>query len=214
MTTDWHARWEEGRIGFHREEVNPWLTKFLEHIVHEDKRLLVPMCGKSLDMTFLAEHAHEVVGIELVEKAVIEFFAEKNVAATVEEGPHRIYRHGRVELHVADVLDSPLEPYGTFDAIWDRAALIALPKIVRAQYAGRLLQMLKPGGHMLLVSLSYDQTKLDGPPYSVTDEEVQELYADAGELVRLHSESAGDAPAKFEELGLELVESVWKLTRS
>lgn len=211
---EWHQRWREGRIGFHLPHVNPDLERWLPRLAPSPTRVLVPLCGKSLDLGFLAQQGHEVVGVELVEKAVREYFQEAGVPPSSDEEPgHPVYRAEGVELHVADMLRVPAEALGLIGAIYDRAALIALPPETRPAYAERLMSLLPPGCRMLLITLAYDQASMDGPPFSVSDDEVRTLFGGHGELEQLDQRRAQDIPPRAQEIGLEITTTVWLLTR-
>lgn len=213
---EWHERWREGRIGFHLPEVNPDLVRWLPRLAPSSTRVLVPLCGKSKDLRYLAELGHEVVGVELVEQAAREFFQENEIPFTRDgdsPGEQALYRGGGVELHVADMLALGPDSLGLVGAIYDRAALIALPAETRRPYAERLLELLPSGCRMLLFTLAYDQARLEGPPYSVSDDEVRSLYGDAGVLERLEHEPSTSAPPRFAELGLVVSASTWLFTR-
>jgi thiopurine S-methyltransferase len=203
--TEWHERWDEGRIGFHREEVNPWLAARMDAL-GEPGRVLVPLCGKTVDLTHLAEAGFAPVGVELVEKAAVQYFEDRGLEA---ERDGDVFRGGGVEIVVGDILE--WEPEAKFDAIWDRAAMVALPPDVRPRYAERMLEWLRPGGSLLLLSFTYDQEKAEGPPWSVSDDEVRGHYAAHGALEELARE-VGEGPPKFD--GLELAEVLWRLERA
>lgn len=212
--TEWHERWREGRIGFHLPHVNPDLQRWLPRLAEAPTRVLVPLAGKSVDLRFLAQQGHEVVGVELVEKAVQDFFREADVVPAHDKAlGHPVYRAAGVELHVADMLTVSDGALGLVGAVYDRAALIALSPEVRGPYAARLLELLPPGCRMLLITLAYDQERLEGPPFSVSDEEVQLLYGGAGELERLDQRQAADVPERARELGLTMTTTVWLFTR-
>jgi len=213
MSTEWHQRWEEGRIGFHLSSVNPTLKNHLDKLCEGPARVFVPLAGKSLDLRFLAEAGHQPIGVELVEKAVQDFFAEHALTAEVSDiSSHKKWSGGGVDLHVADIFHLEPDAIGHMDAVWDRAALVALPPDVRPRYAQKILSLLRPGGRMLLVTFAYDQSRLDGPPYSVPDDEVRALYGSAGELSRLeHGEV--DASPRARESGVSFTESVWLFVR-
>lgn len=216
MVTDdeWRARWREGRIGFHLPHVNADLERWLPRLAPSPTRVLVPLSGKSVDLKYLADLGHEVVGVELVEEAARQFFVEAAIEPTRdEELGYPVYRGGGVELHVADMLTVPAEALGLVGAIYDRAALIALPPETRKAYARRLAELLPSGCRMLLITLAYDDTQLDGPPFSVGDDEVQALYGAVGTLERLDQRRADDIPARAQELGLVFTTTVWLFTR-
>lgn len=180
----WKQRWAEGRTAFHQGVANEFLVA---HQARLTGRVLVPMCGKAEDLAYLASLGHEVVGVELVEDAVAAFFAEHELTPTVDEpwedGTHRVYRHGAITLIAGDWFTVPHELVGTVNSIYDRAALVAMPPELRVAYVAHLRKLAPAGTPGLLVSLAYDQTTFDGPPFSVEDREVRAHYATAELLV-------------------------------
>ena len=138
----WHQRWQEGRIGFHQDQVNVWLERFWDRLrVAPDTRVLVPLCGKSVDMLWLREQGLEVLGIDLSDIACRDFFHDQgiDVAPVTIDNYHRRERDGIV-LITADMFELPWEVFRGVGAVYDRAALIALPPAMRKRYAERLVQ--------------------------------------------------------------------------
>ena len=170
--------WREGRTHFHREEVNPDLINYWPKLnVNPKATVFVPLCGKSLDMLWLSQQGLKVVGIELSEQAVIQFATEHQLHFQQEtRGEVRHYYTDSISLWVADIFALESSFIAPVDAIYDRAALIALPAKLRPIYVDVCLQWLKPQGAILLKTLSYHQEELEGPPFSVPDEEVISLY--------------------------------------
>jgi thiopurine S-methyltransferase len=191
----WQERWRAGRIGFHRGEANPLL---IEHRATFDEctRVLVPLCGKSADLEWLVVHGFQVVGVELSDIAAQAFFSERGIAPTRrEQHPFVVYEHGNLAIWVGDffaVTDAELEP---FDAIYDDAALIALPAELRRSYAAHQQRLIAPRAALLLITLHFDAA--GGPPFSVSPEEVHELYANATEIRQLAN---ADARAEVPEV--------------
>lgn len=176
----WQARWLEGRIGFHKSEVNPLLTQYLSALeLPKTSRVLVPLSGKSIDMAWLAQQGYDVVGIELVESAVEEFFAEQNLIPTITQPSdsadikrYQAQLSGQtVELWVADIFSLSADNIGQVDAIYDRAALIALPSDMRLKYSEHILNI-SDNAPQLLITIHYDQSQKDGPPFSVSPEQL------------------------------------------
>lgn len=191
----WIDRWATGQIGFHEGVPNAFLTRFWSSA----GTVLVPLCGKSADLAWLAERGCVVTGVELSPLACAAFFAERNLVPTVTPGvPFTRYEHGAITILQGDIFDLR----GAFDAVWDRAALIALPPEVRPRYAAHA-QSLAPRG--LLVSFTYDQSKRDGPPFSVPDDEVRSLYPHAAHLL-----SAPVTEERWQPIG-GATQSVWRL---
>lgn len=192
----WLGRWQEGRIGFHRADVNPRLVQH-QKAFSESIRVLVPLCGKSADLEWLAVHGFEVVGVELSELAARAFFEERGFSPERQERAGFVeYQHGTVSILVGDFFAATSEELGYFDAAYDRAAMIALPEELRARYAAHLRTLLAPKAKLLLITLHYDAE--GGPPFSVSPEEVHAAYAGL-RISELSSDDArADAPGPVE----------------
>ncbi|MFT3762887.1 MAG: thiopurine S-methyltransferase [Pseudoxanthomonas sp.] len=180
----WLQRWQDGQIGFHRGEVMPLLQQHWPALgVAASSRVFVPLCGKSLDMHWLAAQGHRVTGCELSPLAVDAFFAEAGLAPQVEtdaDGVH--HRAGPIDLIRGDVFALTDATLGAMAAVYDRAALIALPPDLRRRYAAEVYGRLPVGCRALLITLEYPQAEMDGPPFSIPREEVQALFAPAWEI--------------------------------
>jgi thiopurine S-methyltransferase len=187
----WNERWSGGQIGFHEGAPNVLLATHIARLeARKPKaRILVPLAGKSLDLRWLAERGHEVVGVEFVATAVRDFFAEWNVEPErLEIGGAPAASANGVTLICADVLELPAEALGTFDVVYDRAALVALEPAARAPYVEVCRNALAEDGVVFLVTFAYDQSRAAGPPYSVDAALVHELYAqDSIELLETRS---------------------------
>lgn len=172
----WLTRWSEGKIGFNQPKPHEMLVAH-EGLLGAGSRVLVPLCGKSVDMTFLAAHGHDVVGIELAEQAVRAFFEEHGLTPTVTEGERCVrYAAGPVTVLCGDVFALTREDIGEVGALYDRAALVALPEEMRRRYAARLREWMPSGGAGLLVTFDYPQEKMEGPPFAVSEREMRELF--------------------------------------
>ena len=177
----WRDRWAEGKIGFHEGHPNVFLTKHLAAL--PGTRILVPLCGKTEDMAYLAAHGKRVIGVELVEDAVAAFFAEHEITPKVTTfGDLRLYNADDITIIAGDWFSVTAELVGTVDAIYDRAALIALPLDLRAKYVAQLRTLVTLGTRGLLITCDYDASKFTAPPHPVPDAEVRALY-DAAELL-------------------------------
>lgn len=212
----WHQRWREGKIGFHRDEVNPWLRDGLAALsLAPDARVLVPLCGKSLDLGWLAEQGLRPVGVELSPIACAAVFEERGVVPARETvGDLERWHADGIELYCGDFFSPALAEAGPFDALWDRAALIALPASMRAEYVAQCARLLVPGARGLLVSLAYDPAEMDGPPFPVPPAEVRSLYADRFALAPVVEGQYCEPSPHLRERGLSrMFESVWQLQR-
>lgn len=176
----WHEVWAQRRIHFHESQPHRLLVAHVGVVEPRPRvRILVPLAGKSVDLAWLAERGHEVVGVELVRAAVEEFLTDRGLDPAThrhELGGHLAFRVGNLTLVCADFLELAPAAMGRFDAIYDRAALVAIEPSARRQYVEACGALLEPGGRMLLVSLEYDQQKGVGPPWSLDEAAVRELF--------------------------------------
>jgi thiopurine S-methyltransferase len=176
----WQNRWETKQIGFHEGKPNRHLVEHWR--VEPAARVLVPLCGASEDLACLAARGHSVVGVELVELAIRRFFDDHGLVPRVESGQHPRWSAGGVTLVQADILAVSAEVLGPVHALYDRAALIALPPAVRPVYVAHLRRLLAPNSEGLLVSFAHDPCDREGPPFPVLDEEVRALWPGAEKL--------------------------------
>jgi thiopurine S-methyltransferase len=175
----WAKRWSEGQIGFHEGAANDLLTRHVARLETKPRaRILVPLSGKALDLRWLAERGHEVVGVEFVAEAVTAFFDEWKVEPQRSEigGKPALSANG-VTLVVSDMMELSPEALGRFDVVYDRAALVALDADTRAPYVATCRSLLADGGVIFLIAFAYDQEKAPGPPWSIETATVRELYA-------------------------------------
>ena len=209
----WHDRWENNLTGFHLNEVNPYLKENWAALnLKPGARVFVPLCGKTLDLIWLAEQGYEVVGIELSPLAVEAFFAENNLTAEKKQlGGLDFWQSGKISLFCGDIFDLAPEILGQIDAVYDRASLVALPPAMRHEYAAKLTQLAE-SAPKLLVTLEYDQSKMDGPPFSVSEEEVRGLYQANYQAKQLTAQDVLADNEKFRSRGLEYMnESIYLL---
>jgi thiopurine S-methyltransferase len=211
----WQERWARNQIGFHLPEVNPYLQRHWPQLaLAQGAQVLVPLCGKSLDLMWLASHGLRVLGVELSEQAVKAFFSEQNLVPRItRRGVFSVYQTDLIEVWCGDFFALDAEAVADCAALYDRAALIALPPLMRAQYAEHLHQLLRPGCQGLLITLDYDQTQKAGPPFAVTDDEVKVLFGSQWTLRVLEEQDILGESWKFVQDGVtQLDERVYQLT--
>ncbi|MGI9605627.1 MAG: thiopurine S-methyltransferase [Acidimicrobiales bacterium] len=186
---DWADRWTTGRIGFHQSKVSRALTSHTDAFAIDGRfeNVFVPLCGKSLDIAFLAELSDTVVGVEFVEQAVREFYEEHGLTAVVDVGPPCRYQAGNITLFAADFFALTPQLTGPIDAVFDRASLVALDRETRRRYADHLASLIPSGARILLVSFDYDQAEMTGPPFAVSAEEVADLYGGTFDITHLET---------------------------
>jgi thiopurine S-methyltransferase len=212
----WHARWSSNEIGFHLKEVNPHLVGFWPTLgLPAGSRVLVPLCGKTLDMAWLLAQGHRVLGVELSRTAVEAFFAEQGLDYKVEEqGAFRRYRAGGLEIWSGDFFALNASDVADCQALYDRAALIALPADLRERYVAQLNAILPVDCRGLLISLEYPQAQMAGPPFAVPEAEVRERLSADWRLELLQRFDALKHNERFRERGLhELHEVIYRLQR-
>ncbi|WP_318477187.1 thiopurine S-methyltransferase [Photobacterium leiognathi] len=203
----WHSRWAENRIGFHLADVNPLLIKHWSAVKPQrDERVLVPMCGKTQDLVWLAERHNQVIGIELSDIAVKAFFAENLYTPLVTGVSNQhLYEFDEISIYQGDYFTVNIEPV---DVVYDRAALIAMPEDMRQMYVEKLLSLVKPGGRILLVTLDYPQDELAGPPFSVPKAEVEALFANC-KVTHLERDDADETHPRRQRGLSRFAEEVW-----
>jgi thiopurine S-methyltransferase len=174
----WHQRWQDNQIGFHQDKPTPLLLKHWPSLgLASGSRVFVPLAGKSLDMLWLASRGHRVLGVEIEQLAVEQFFAENGLTPTMrksEFGTH--YRADEIELVCGDVFALDAGVLSDCDVVFDRAALIALPPDMRRRYVLELYARLPQSCRGLLITLEYPPHEKQGPPFTVPEAEVRELY--------------------------------------
>jgi len=201
----WINRWNENQIGFHVKGVNPLLTRFWPSA---RGRVLVPLCGKSEDLRWLAERRHEVVGVEFSLVAAKAFAAEQGIVFTeTHEPPFTVFRGNRITYYVGDFQDFTPAIGGRFDLLYDRAALIALPPETRPGYVQQLRSLMADGGQGLLIALEYDPSEMHGPPFTVPETEVRTLF-EALRCEKLLEYDCLDQEPKFKERGVTWMKEV------
>ena len=212
----WHQRWAENKIGFHQDKPTPLLLKHWPAVgVAPGARVFVPLSGKSLDLAWFAEQGHEVLGVELSQRAVEQFFEEHALVPTITESRHgRHYTAGRIELICGDAFALDAEVLASCDAVYDRAALIALPDGLRRRYARELYARLPRGCRGLLITLEYPAHEKAGPPFPVPADEVRALYGADWDLALLERRDILAQQPSFQAEGVtDLHTSAWRLDR-
>jgi thiopurine S-methyltransferase len=215
----WRERWDDGRIGFHEALGNELLRHHWPELLARQRargvdagsRVLVPLCGKTTDLTWLREFGHDVVGVEFVETAAVAYFAERGVTPRrFERGGAVCYEYDGVSIWVADFLEMNPEHVGTFDLIYDRAALVALAPEQRQRYIDRLALLSNPGALLFLISFEHDFGS--GPPFSAAG--VESWMAPAFTLERRFEHDILETEPRFKERGASyMIEIAWFGTR-
>jgi len=205
MQTDfWLERWEKNQIGFHEEEVNSHLQNFWATLkLPAQRKIFVPLCGKSKDMLWLLAQGYQVVGVELSSLAVQNFFTENQLEAQVTDcGTLQRWETDGLSIYQGDFFDLRDTDLADCDAIYDRASLIALPPQMRKQYTKHLKSIVPNLSHTLLLTLEYDQNQMQGPPFSVSESEVCDLFGHDYQIECLFSAESLEQNEQFKQRGL------------
>jgi thiopurine S-methyltransferase len=174
----WHNRWERSDTqAFHEKDGNPLFIKHFGALsLPKGARVFVPLCGKTGDIHILLRNGHRVAGAELSPIAVGQLFADLGVKPNITAfGPLQRYQAENIDIFLGDLFDLTRETLGPVDAVYDRAALVALPDAMRRRYAAHLMEISNKAPQLLIV-FDYDQSRMEGPPFSISDREVKELY--------------------------------------
>ncbi|MBD1939456.1 thiopurine S-methyltransferase [Microcoleus sp. FACHB-68] len=206
----WQQKWEEGDIGFHQSEANPFLVEHFETLnLAKSGRIFLPLCGKTRDFAWLLACGYRVVGAELSELAINELFNDLEVEPKISRvGELTHYCAKDIDIFVGDIFDVPAEVLGPVDAVYDRAALVAMPENMRHQYTSHLMEITH-AAPQLLICYEYNQQLIDGPPFSVSEAEIKHHYASAYQVNSVESkEVAGGLKGKVAS-----IETVWLLQK-
>ncbi|WP_434931159.1 thiopurine S-methyltransferase [Shewanella sp. HL-SH5] len=212
----WHEKWQMQQIGFHQPQVNPLLIRFWSELnLVPMSKIFVPLCGKSLDMCYLAELGHQVQGCELSQTAIEQFFNDNQLPFQVQQHTqHQFYAADQIQLIQGDIF--ALDPSVTTDigGFYDRAALIAWPEDMRQQYAQTLAKLIPVDISGLLITLDYPQDTLKGPPFAVSPDWVEQYLSPYFEVTLLACEDVlADNPRFVNKQVPWLNEAAYKLTR-
>ena len=204
----WHQKWQKNEIGFHQSDADAQLVKHFPQLqLKAGNHVFLPLCGKTLDIAWMLDQGYRVAGAELSQIAIEQLFANLGIKPEVTIiGPLKRYSGDNIDIFVGDIFDLTAQELGTIDAIYDRAALVALPKETRKKYTHHLAAITNKAPQLLLC-FEYDQSLMAGPPFSISRDEVEEHYAATYETILLEHEILPQrVKGKVEAIG-----SVWHL---
>ena len=204
----WHRKWSRGEIGFHQSDYNPLMTKYFGDLgLRDGAHVFVPLCGKTRDIGWLLQQGYRVTGAELNQGAVEALFDDLALSPVItQDGALLRFATPELIVFVGDIFDVSAHALGAVDAIYDRAALVALPADIRARYAGHLVKITEQAPQFLL-TFTYDQSKIDGPPFAIPADAVLDLY-DQHYALKLLEERA--VPGGLKGL-TDVQDSAWRL---
>ncbi|XP_039593296.1 probable thiopurine S-methyltransferase [Polypterus senegalus] len=198
LPDEWVDRWKDGRIGFHQDIVHELLKKYLEKILNGRKgiRFFFPLCGKAVDMKWLADLGHTVFGVDVSEIGIKAFFSEQNIPYTEEPvgtiPGAKLFKStdGKIFLYNCNLYDFTSSVAGRFDGIWDRGSLVAINPSDRQRYAALIISLMDTDCRYLLDTFLYNPNLYSGPPFFVPDETVQDLFGEMCSIQLLDSVDA------------------------
>ncbi|CAL8373790.1 unnamed protein product [Boreogadus saida] len=208
---EWEERWQQNRIGFHRPHVNKLLERNIKQVVNgrTGVRFFFPLCGKAVDMKWLADMGHSVVGVEIAEKAILQFYEDNNMRYAVEPVPSipgaKVYKNVEksISIYHCDLYKFNSCVEGQFGAIWDRGSLVAINPEDREKYASLLLSLMAEDCRYLLSTLLYNPEQHKGPPFLVPNEQILALFGSSCDVQLLDSVDALDQ--RWREAGLDFM---------
>ena len=184
----WHKKWEKNELGFHENKTNALLVENFSILsMHRSGRIFLPLCGKSLDIAWLLAQGYHVLGCELSHVAIEQLFTSLKIKPTrVKFNYIERFSAEHIDIYVGDIFKLSSADIGNVDAVYDRAALVALPEHIRNNYVPHVIELTR-SAPQLLISYEYDQHVMNGPPFSVSNGEVRNRYQADYQLSLLRS---------------------------
>ncbi|MEX0662667.1 MAG: thiopurine S-methyltransferase [Balneolaceae bacterium] len=204
----WQSRWRKNKIGFHLPEGYPGLQKYWHHLdITDHPVVLVPLCGKSIDMVWMEEQGGTVIGVEISEKAILDFLDENNREyKTNTFANFTIYQTGKIHLWCGDFMKLPKHKLPKINLIFDKGALIALPPKMRISYFYKIKELAGNSTKILLQHFEYPQNQMPGPPFSVSEEEIENAFKATFSIHLLESNNIKpETFPKFQRRGLNSI---------
>lgn len=216
---EWEGRWNEGRIGFHQAHIHRLLEGNIDKIVcgRQKVRFFFPLCGKAVDMKWLADMGHEIVGVEISETGIKQFFEEQGLeykeepVAAIPEA--KVYKSSdrKISIYQCDLYNFSSAVEGRFGGIWDRGSLVAINPCDRTKYAALITSLMDKDCRYLLDIFEYNPELYKGPPFFVPEDEVKQLYGGACDIELL--QSVDSFSERHKAWGIDsLLEKVFLLT--
>lgn len=191
---NWQKMWDSDQIGFHQSSVHPDLMTYESEFLDKNCRVFLPLCGKTLDLVYLADKGHEVFGCEFVQKACEDFFKEQSLEYETLSLPSGLTKFKatskKITLYCGDFFALKSEEIGKFNAVWDRASLVAINPSQRIEYGKVMQDLMVPGGKYLLNSFIFTGENYRGPPHSVPREDIKSCFGSFCEIKELDSKFA------------------------
>lgn len=207
--TDWIRRWKEGKIGWHNESINESLIGHIDCLgLNTGDTVFIPLCGKSKDMIHFMQEGFKVIGVEISELGVKQFFDENHISYSVKELENFIvYYNNKISIYCGDFFDLSSNMLESISGTYDRASLIALSDHLRQKYANHLYSIIPYSSSMLLLTINYPQHQMSGPPFAVNDDEVQLLYGKGLDCQLIECIEDSEMEPKFLQAGVDFFQT-------
>ncbi len=201
----WHERWATNDIGFHLDKTNPMLLKHWPSLqAHTNDVIFVPLCGKSLDLIWLATQVKQVIACELSQQATEDFFSENKITPRIEQhSSYSTYQYENITIFCGDFFQLTPADLEACTLVYDRASLIAFPLDMRQQYVDKLEQLLPQPHKRLLITLEHDQSSIKGPPFPISVEVVNQLFSARHHCQHIESNSVIEQYQRFKNKGVK-----------
>ena len=202
-TEFWQQRWSDGQTGFHLNDTHPDLHAFLPQLnLNIGDTVFVPLCGKTLDIGYLLAKGYRVVAVEMVEYAVKQLFNQLSMTPDIYQWKQGVcYRASGLTVYVGDYFDLRAKECSEACAVYDRAAMLAIPHKLQAQYC-RHLSEITDHAKQLVITVEFDQDKVDGPPFTLSEKDIRRYYGESYHISRLNEVETIKEEARFEAMGL------------
>ena len=206
---NWLEFWENNEINWHSDVVTQELEEYLGLLKLEPgDKVFFPLCGKSLDMTYILNQGFSVIGVELSEIGIKQFFHENSLDFTISSvGEFNLYSAKNIEIYCGDFFLLTSKHLCDVKAVFDRKSLIALDRNLRQKYVKHLNDIISLGVRILLITLNYPQHQMSGPPFSVDKSEVESLFSMAFNYQELKCFEDIENVSKLVHAGVDYIEN-------
>lgn len=209
----WIERWKTNDTPWQLSAPEPLLVRHFPKRAAQN--VLVPLCGKTVDLLWLQEQGHKVTGVELSDIACHSFFKDAKIDYKTQGVRNfEVFESKNIKIWCGDFFALQNDDLPKLDSIYDRAALIALPTDLRKKYAERITEIVQARGsenfEMLLILKEKIGSTHEGPPFLVSLDELQSIYASHFKIEALEAVSFSNQAAP----DIKVVDTAYRLQTS
>lgn len=216
----WEKKLQNNHSPWDMPQGSPYLKNFFQYLVKGNisgKRILVPLCGATVDMAWFFKQGLTVVGIELFETPCKLFFERLSLSYEVEEKNNvKVYSHDdRLKICQCDFFSTNCDLLGgCFDYWFDVGGLEATVPEEQQKYINQLTSLLKPVGRVLMECFEYDMSLRRQPPHSIPTETLKVYLSDKYIIEELSRKTEDELPEEYTaRIGCNCVHVLYLLTR-